>query len=178
MTQADDEIKLILRMQAGDEQALAQLYERLHRHVYALALEMLKNSEDAEEVLQDTFVNVFKSAHRFDAKRGSARSYLYTIARNQARMRLRARASRPRQAELTPDEAQGSNANSPDYTTPMSINAALDALEQQDRQLLEASFYQGYSHRELAETTGLALGTIKSRIRRALLRLRELLETP
>lgn len=166
------------RLQAGDEAALQALYERLGGKVFALACRMLSSREDAEEVVQDAFVKFYQNAARFDGERGSVRAFLYGIARNEALMRLRARRSRPRKLNLdlhAPGQPWVA-APSGDAVAGLSVQLALEQLEPADVELLKASFFRGYSHGELAEATGLPLGTVKSRLRRALLRLRDLLE--
>jgi RNA polymerase sigma factor (sigma-70 family) len=90
----DDETSLVIRLSQGDETALRDLFDRLSRQVFSLALEMLHNHQDAEEVLQDTFVKLF-TQNGFNPQLGSARAYIYTIARNECLMRLRAKGSRP-----------------------------------------------------------------------------------
>lgn len=168
----DTASELMLRVAEGDESALGRLYERLGGNVFALALHMLGNREDAEEVLQDSFVNLYRSARRFDPALGSVRAYAYTIARNQARMRLRNRRSR---LSTEPLDDREPSAPPADKASAIALNGALARLEHDEVRLLEAAFFDGFSHIELAERTGLPLGTLKSRIRRALLKLRGLL---
>lgn len=173
----EDEAELALRLRQRDEPALRELYDRLSGNVYALALQMLGSREDAQEIVQDAFVNLYNSAHRFDPSRGSLRAYLYTIARNACRMRLRARRSRPvAKSEIDLHEADTPFAAEPSRTDPidrLTVQQAFALLDGDDAALLEASFFQGYSHAEIAERNGTPLGTVKSRIRRALLRLRD-----
>ena len=172
------ETELMLRLQSGDDAALAGLYEVLGSHVYALALQMLRNREDAEEVLQDSFVKLHHSAARFDPEMGSVRAYLYTIARNEARMRLRAKRSRPKKSASYDLHEPNSSFRAPskdDHDLRISLDGALEHLNAEDAHLLKASFFQGYTHAELSEQTGLPLGTVKSRVRRALLKLRDML---
>lgn len=139
---------------------------------------MLRSPEDAEEVLQDTFVKLYEHSSRFDPARGSAQAYVYTVARNEARLRLRARRSRPVKATVGDLSYAHSRLAAPaaDHATRLTVEKALATLEEGDCELLRASFYRGFSHAELSEQTGLPLGTLKSRIRRALLKLRDLLE--
>ncbi|HEX7003785.1 MAG TPA: sigma-70 family RNA polymerase sigma factor [Trueperaceae bacterium] len=165
----DTESELMLRLAEGDESALGRLYERLSGNVFSLALHMVGNREDAEEVLQDSFVNLYRSARRFDPSLGSVRAYAYTIARNQARMKLRSRKSRP---VTQPIEEREAVTQPSDGAAAVALNGALSRLESDEVRLLEATFFDGFSHSELAERTGLPLGTLKSRIRRALLKLR------
>ena len=165
----------MLRLQSGDDTALAELYALLANNVYALALHMLRNREDAEEVLQDTFIKLHQNAHHYKSNLGSVKAYAYTIARNEARMRLRKQQSRPHKAD-TYDVHDGSlSATTTDPDTHLSVQTALELLPTEEAQLLKASFFDGYSHAELSEQTGMPLGTLKSRIRRALLKLRDAL---
>jgi RNA polymerase sigma-70 factor, ECF subfamily len=169
----DDETNLIIRLSQGDETALQDLYERLSRQVFSLALQMLNSRQDAEEVLQDTFVKLV-THNGFNPTYGSARAYIYTIARNECLMRLRAKGSRPQLSEIDIHESPLEGA-AKDHDTSLSVQQALSKLESLDAKLLKASFYWGYTHDELAVQTGLPLGTVKSRVRRALLKLREIL---
>ncbi len=176
----DQEAELILRLRQQDEHALKVLYERLSGNVYALALRMLKRGEDAEEVVQDAFVKLFDHAQRFDPSKGSARAYLYTIARNECRMRLRARSSRPRVATGVDVHVSDGFLAAPetgaDPIDRITVERAFDGLEAIDIELLRAAFFEGYTHGDLAERLNLPLGTVKSRIRRALLKMRTSLE--
>jgi RNA polymerase sigma-70 factor (ECF subfamily) len=178
MRLVDAELELLTRVRDGDEAALRALYERLARNVTALALQIVGGREDAEEVVQDTFVTVHRHAGRFDPSRGSVRAWVYTIARNEARMRLRAWSSRP--------VADGADVHDPAFElgTPSGAGAAVDrvlveraleGLPADDVRLLRDAFYAGFSHSELAEREGAPLGTLKSRLRRALLRARDAL---
>lgn len=174
----DAEAVLLKRMQNGDEGALAELYESLSGNVYALALQMLRSREEAEEVLQDTFLKLYRNPHGFQAERGSARAFIYTVARNACLSRLRAKRARPLQAEdldvHDPDASFKAISAHPGMR--VEVQQALDQLEPIDQQLLGEAFLSGYSHGELATRFEMPLGTVKSRVRRALLSLRQFLE--
>jgi RNA polymerase sigma-70 factor, ECF subfamily len=144
----DDEASLVIRLTQGDEAALQDLYERLSRQVFSLALEMLQNRQDAEEVLQDVFVKLV-SHNGFNPQYGSARAYIYTIARNECLMRLRAKGSRPQLSDLDIHDHPLESAHK-DHDTAVTIQNALAKLEALDAKLLKASFYWGYTHDELA----------------------------
>lgn len=184
MAVVDAEAQLVRRVGDGDAGALRELYDALGRNVLALAYRMTGSREDAEEVLQDTFVNVHAAASRFDPARGSVRAWIYSIARNACRMRLRARRSRPMKADSVdvgnpgvplwadPAGPHGTGAHPTDRLT---VQQAFAALSHDEARLLEASFFGGYSHAEIAEAEGVPMGTIKSRIRRAMLKARDAL---
>lgn len=179
MTGVDAEARLMQRVKHGDEAALRDLYDALARNVYALALRMTDSKEDAEEVLQDTFVTAYRTADRFDPRRGSVRAWLYTIARNGCRMRLRAQASRPRaDGAIGPDRlASGAGGpQGPDGAVDrLTVEQAFATLSDAEARLLEAAFFAGLSHAEIAARDGVPLGTVKSRIRRAMLKARDAL---
>ena len=176
MTDVDAEARLMQRVKDGDEAALQDLYAALARNVFALALRMTHSREDAEEVLQDTFVTAYRSADRFDPRRGSVRAWLYTIARNGCRMRLRAQASRPRSdGAVAPDRLASAEHRPPGpdgAVDRLTVEQAFATLSDSEAGLLEAAFFSGLSHAEIAERDGVPLGTVKSRIRRAMLKAR------
>jgi len=166
------------RLRAGSEEAVRELYRRYAAAVYTLALRMLSSKEEAEEVLQDAFYKLYREAHRFDAARGSVKSFLYAVARSLALSRLRTRAARPRWAAEYDLEnlALPLSTLPPDHLTRVYVREALDTLAPLERELLEAAFFEGCSHAELSARYELPLGTLKSKLRRALLKLRERLE--
>ena len=174
----EPEAVLLEHLQRGDEGALAELYESLGSRVYALALQLLRSREEAEEVLQDTFLKLYRNPHGFQSGRGSARAFVYTVARNACLSRLRAKRARPLQAEAMdvhdPDAAFAAVSTEPELSA--EVQQALARLEPLDRQLLGETFFRGYSHGEVAARLNLPLGTVKSRVRRALLSLRQFLE--
>ena len=178
----DIETELMARLKRGDEQALAELYERLSPNVNALAQKLLGSREEAEEVVQDTFLTLYRKADRYKVERQSPRAYIYTIARNNAFSRLRKRKARPQKADaLDVTDARSRYAASPstspstkDRTTELYVEKILGQLDTDERELLEQNFYLGYTHAELAERTDMPLGTVKSKLRRALLKLRDI----
>ena len=178
----DHEAELVVRLRRNDDRALKELYDLLSGNVFALAKQMLWSDEDAEEVVQDTFVNVYEAAARFDPDKGSARAWIYTIARNACKMRLRAKGSRPtKEAGIDLHEPgipvaappQGAN-----HVERLLVQEAFAALEDDEVELLRANFFEGYSHGEIADRTDTPLGTVKSKIRRAMLKVRDALTEP
>lgn len=170
----------IARVVRQDQQALAELYETMAGRVYGLALRITRQVQTAEEVTEDCFWQVWRQAPRFDPARGAAMAWIMTIARSRALDALR----RSDTAEsLGEDRLNGIEAE--DGGDPHDLldavekqhrlHAALRDLEPLPRQLVALAFFRGLSHEEIAGQMGLPLGTVKSHIRRALLRLRELL---
>lgn len=178
-SEVDLETVLMLRLREGDTEALAELYDRLASPVYALALHMLGSPEEAEEVLQDTFLKAYRTSDRYRPALGEPRTYLYTIARNACLSRLRKRSARPRKATHLDVHDAAAAFRGPaggDGLTRMWIDAALEGIDEGDADLVRMAFFGGYSHSQLADRTGLPLGTVKSRLRRAMHRLRNRLE--
>ena len=149
---------LMLRMQAGEQAALAELYRRIRTAVYGLALSYLKHTHDAEDVTQDTFVRVWERIPQYQP-RGTPLAWVLTIARNLALMKLR---ERGKTEELEPEAWERIAADSPLVTA-------------EDRQgLLHA--VTGWKHKEIAALLELPLSTVLSKYRRALQKLRAILE--
>ena len=164
------------------EAALAELYERYSAMVFAVASRVLRDKRDAEEVLQDVFLSLWRTAGRYDPDLGSLGTYLLTLTRNASLSRLRARAAR---AQVLDDDdihdpdgqfARQTAARQPDLTERVVVQAALATLAPDERRLLEGAFFDGLTYEDLAERAGLPLGSVKSRIRRALIKLRGRLE--
>lgn len=164
-----------------DQSALSSLYDALVGQVYGLALRITRQTQLAEEVVQDTFWQVWRQAPRFDAERGSAKAWVMTIARSRALDMLRSLDGG--QCELEAETL--ALVQAPDGDIPPnllmaveqghSLHTALAALEPLPRQLVALAFLRGLSHDEIAQCSGLPLGTVKTHIRRALLTLQQTL---
>lgn len=166
------------RLAKRDERALEELYRRYSPSLYALLLRMLQSPEEAEEILQDSFVQLYREAARYQPERGGVAAFLFAIGRNFALSRLRNRKARPPKIDdldLHNPEQELGLWREDDPTDRILVRRALGRLEPTDRTLLEEAFFDGYSHSELAERHNLPLGTVKTRLRRALLKLREYL---
>jgi RNA polymerase sigma-70 factor (ECF subfamily) len=175
---------LVSAIASGSSAALEQLYDRTSGLVNALAMRVLGNREDAEEVVLDVYTRVWKNAARFDSTRGNAFAWLILMTRSQSIDRLRQRTSRSRGAEPMDDHAEIASAElSPEQNALWHgerkvIKAALDSLPTEQRQALNLAFYEGLTHAELAERLGLPLGTVKTRIQLGLKRMRKFLSAP
>ncbi|MGB3310274.1 MAG: sigma-70 family RNA polymerase sigma factor [Nodosilinea sp.] len=172
---------LVKRLWAGDTSALATLYDRYSSMVYTLALKMLANPTEAEDLTQEVFVN-FWQRQQYNPDRGSIGSYLATYTRSRAIDRLRISSGRAtilqRFQRIT---AASSRSPSPvDHATQQEqrqyLRVALDQLPPAEREVLEIAYFQGLSQSEIAAQLGIPLGTVKSRCRQGLLRLRDLLK--
>lgn len=177
--QTSEEQTLMLRLQSRDEAALAELYVRLGQHVQALAFRLLSDREEAQEVLQDTFARLYARAHQYRPELGSPRAFIYTVARHEALSRLRARGARPLRSDDDDVLAELSMpSSSADLDTRVVVQQVLGKLPERDQVLLHDAFFAGLSHAEIAEQRALPLGTVKTRVRRALAVMRRALGEP
>jgi len=164
----------------ADTTALGALYDRYGRKVYALAYGILRCKPDAEDVLQEVFERVWKKSHTFQDALGDVKHWLLRIAHNRSINRLKARTLREGPSVNSSDSAAGglpeSIANSLEISTDFDIGEyvrkALEYLPEEQRRLIELAFFKGLSHSEIAETEKLPLGTVKTRIRSGIMRLR------
>jgi len=186
--QPDPEIDraILLRMQSGDQRALSELYERWFPVVNALVSRMVKSASDEEDVVEETFWQAWRQADRFAAERGSVQTWLLTIARSRSLDRLR---SLKRRREDSIDDISSSSGASVESALPPSssdpllaaeleersvlVRAALSDLPREQREALELGYFGGLSQSEIAERTGQPLGTVKTRMRLALHKLRD-----
>lgn len=172
LTHLSDEA-LIERMAHRDERALTELHGRYARLLYALGHRMLHQREDVESCVQDAFLNAWNHAGRFDIARAKAKTWLVSIAHHRFLQELR---DRPQTAlEL---EDWDTPTQSPELVNALMAQQALGVLDASQRRLVELAYFRGHSHAALAELTGLPLGTVKSRLRAALDRMRGALGEP
>jgi RNA polymerase sigma-70 factor (ECF subfamily) len=174
---------LLERIAAGEQAALAELYDLTVPKVFSLASFILRNSRDAEEIVCDSFAQVWRSARQYDRGRGSAMGWLLTICRSRAvdRRRRNRAAMRTGVSDgptgVWDDYAQGPDDILQAFEEDSALYRALYRLCPLRRHLISLAFLQGLTHEEIARETGLAAGTVKSHIRRALAAMRAELGT-
>lgn len=172
--------RLIVKISQGDRTALSKLYDRYARMIYSIAWKSLNSVEDCEEVVLDVFAQVWQIADRFDQERGSIEQWLFTLARSRIIDKLR------KLQRLS--KVNESIFSSPEIVVPTTsidpieaveiverrqqVQAALSLIPLEQRRVIELAYYQGLSHTQIASQTGLSLGTVKTRLRLGLSKLK------
>lgn len=176
-------VGLVERMATGDQDALARLYDETSGVIHALALRILRSPEDAEEAVLDAYSKAWRLSGSFDSGRASVMTWLIMMTRTIAIDRIRAGATRAERTEALDQPHHEAPANDLDPELQavfgeqrVRVLAALAKLPEEQRAAIELAFFGGYSHSELAEKLGVPLGTVKTRVRLGLGRLRGHLE--
>jgi RNA polymerase sigma-70 factor (ECF subfamily) len=173
---ADSDRSLIDHVRAGGEQAMASVFDRYAGLVYSVALRVLKDAGQAEDVTQEIFFQLWRNPDSFSFSRGTLGTWLLVVARNRAIDQLRQR--RPAESVEDVVVASATNLQSEAETSILMqrVRGILGDLPREQQQSLQMAFFDGLSHSEIAERTGQPLGTVKTRIRSALSSLRKRLE--
>jgi RNA polymerase sigma-70 factor, ECF subfamily len=171
---------LLVRVARGDATAFDELYVRCSPLVFGMVLQVLRDPAQAEEVTQEVLVEAWRNAARFDPDRGTARSWLLTMARRRAIDRVRSA-----QAAADRDVRAGVAAGVPDYDQVAEavwqrfereqVRRCLDGLTPLQHEAISLAFYRGQTQREVSDTLGVPLGTVKTRLRDGLIRMRDCL---
>jgi len=175
-------IPLLPRVATGDRAAIRECISRYGGLIWSLARRASKGQDDAEDAVQEIFLDVWKSANRYDASIGSETTFIAMIARRRLVDRRRQRARTPETDPLSERGEVGKRESATSGSVPPEMGAeaalaarALDQLRPEQRQVLIMTTCQGLSHEEVANSTGMPLGTVKAHARRGLLRVREIL---
>jgi RNA polymerase sigma-70 factor (ECF subfamily) len=173
---------LVSKLAAGDEDALASLYDSTNRIVYGLALRILGEPSSAEDVTMEVYMQVWRTAGSYDPLRGTVLSWLATLARSRALDSLRSRKARRADLEENVDDVVNlrDSRPSPELASVKDgwsriVQKAMAQLSPDQREAIELAYFSGLTHAEAAIQTGLPLGTVKTRIRLGMLHLRQLL---
>jgi RNA polymerase sigma-70 factor (ECF subfamily) len=174
----DPLVGLLALVAAGDEQAFAELYRRVAPAVFGLVVKVVRDPAQAEEVTQEVFVELWRTASRFDPARGTARSWVMTCAHRRAVDRVRSAERAARRDDLAGRRDQGRPYDEvvEQVETGLErerVRRGLAALTDLQREAVVLAYYGGYTHRQIAELLGVPSGTVKTRLRDGLLRLRD-----
>ena len=182
-TTEESQAQLLRRIAGQDRQALAEFYDQTAGPLFSTAIRILGDAHEAEEVIQDAFLRIWGRAGTFDATLGAPFYWALSITRNRAIDRLRARQRRVRLADELQEAAA---ADFPPFAPALqsglsegdlaAVRSAVSGLPGEQRQAIEMAFFGGMTHAEIAEALQEPLGTIKARIRRGMLKLRESLQ--
>lgn len=172
--------ELLASIQGKDVRALEQFYDRHRVLAYSLALRVVGNPGDAEDVVQEAFLNVWRGAGTYRSERSSPRSWLLSIVHNRSIDKLRGRQSRIQPVALeegtdVPDSVDVWRQVSQNLTG-QDVKQALQQLPAEQREAIELAYFQGYTHTQIAQLTEVPLGTVKGRMRIGLHKLKSLLE--
>lgn len=176
-----EQVRLVAAMARGDKTAMATLYDQLSGPLHSLALHLLGSTAEAEDLAQDIFLQLWRTAASYDPARGSVFSWAVTLTRNRAIDRLRMRKRRGELlAEAGPDLQPAAAGGGPDSADSLwlrektaTVRAALAELAPDQRQAIELAFFGGLTQQEIAARLDEPLGTVKARIRRGLLKLKD-----
>jgi RNA polymerase sigma-70 factor (ECF subfamily) len=162
--------ELMQRIIQRDQRALSELYRRYGNPVYSMALRVLSIPVEAEEVTQDTFLKVWNQAERWDSNRGKLSSWLLAITRNAAIDRLRKENRQPTVTAIPVDEmphltAERAVVDDPNWQNGQMLRSLLGQLPEEQAQVIQLAFFQGLTHSQMARMLDLPLGTVKTRVR-------------
>ena len=167
------------RVARGEAEAVQDCVDRYGPLVWSLARKMISNEQDAEDAVQDVFIDVWRSAKRYDPKKASDRGFVAMIARRRLVDRLRRRNSRPNLVQFPEGFQVGTeeHTRTVDRATAPQVLGLLDRLREDHRSFVRMAVLEGMTHQEISDATGTPLGTVKSGIRRSLISMREWLES-
>jgi RNA polymerase sigma-70 factor, ECF subfamily len=173
-------LHLIQQVAKQDRDAFSQLYDRFSTLVFTLAMRMLKARSDAEDLLQEVFVQVWRQAQSYSAERGSPEAWIINIARSRAIDKIRSIRRMQKSFVLTDDPAQAESSDNVESSaaeseTRLAMNSALANLPDTQRKVLELAYFDGLTQSEIADRLAEPLGTVKTRMRSGIQRLREIL---
>lgn len=178
--------ELMARIKARDSSALSELYDNYNRLLFGLILSVLKKREEAEDILQEVFTKIWENAEKFDLEKGTVYTWIVTLARNKSIDRLRSKVYKEQKKQstsLNDDDVFHplySDESDPLENTILSdrakrVHEALNEISEKQRKVLQVAYFSGMSQSEISEEFDIPLGTVKTRMRDGMLKLRELL---
>lgn len=181
---SSDERALIKRVKAGDTKALEELYDLYKALLFGMIISIVKKREEAEDVLQEVFMKIWEKAHTFDEERGNVYSWIVTLTRNKSIDRIRSKGYKTQQKASTsvnqPEFTLESDKFDPLETTIFSdrselVKKALEQIPEEQSEVIKVAYYGGMTQSEIAEHLGIPLGTVKTRTRQGMIKLKNIL---
>lgn len=179
----EEDSDLLLRIAEQDEQAIESLYDRYSKLLYSIIMAILKNQEEAQDLLQEVFVQIWQKAPSFDVNRGNVYSWIVSMTRNRAIDRLRSKGFRERKQEYYDYDIDLIEANC--FPTPLDavliterealVRDAFEKISPDQQKVIHLAYFEGNSQSEIAELLQIPLGTVKTRTRQAMITLHQLL---
>lgn len=182
---SDDEIELMKRIKARDADALEELYDLYKRLLFGMVISIVKKREEAEDVLQEIFVKIWNKADSFNENRGNVYSWIVTLTRNKAIDRIRSKGYKTQQNQSVnihePFFSLEGDRYDPMETTIFSnraelVKKALEEIPKEQSEVIKIAYYRGMTQSEIAEYLKIPLGTVKTRTRQGLIKLKRILE--
>jgi RNA polymerase sigma-70 factor (ECF subfamily) len=181
----EEDLRLLLRVKERDQSALSELYDRYASLLYSMVLKVVKANDEAEDLLQEIFLQIWNKASLFASEKGSAYTWILTIAKRKAIDRLRSKDMINKGISLDDDDKFVAIPDAAYTANPLSatINSEYESLMREglaqlsveQRTVIELSYYEGYTQEQIAAQVGAPLGTVKTRMRQGLMKLREFL---
>jgi len=169
------ETSILQRIAAGDQAAVADCIDQYEDLIWSLARRYLGMDADAEDAVQEVLIELWSNAHRFNPDAGSEVTFVSTISRRRLIDRLRKKGRAPGISDIddTPESALSEKAAGDDFAEASKVVDVLENMDEEHSQILSLSVYEGYSHSEIAEQLDMPLGTVKTKVRRGLIHIRE-----
>lgn len=180
-----DELALMTLIKAGDETALEQLYDIYKSLLFGMIISVVKKRETAEDVLQEVFMQIWEKAHHFDEDRGNVYSWIVTLTRNRAIDQIRSKSYKTGQNTSNSVNEPGFSLEGDTYdpleTTIFSdraelVKKALNEIPEKQREVIKVAYFGGMTQSEISDHLGIPLGTVKTRTRQGLIKLKNILE--
>ncbi|MEC3966061.1 RNA polymerase sigma factor [Flagellimonas halotolerans] len=170
MKNSFEDHEVIARLNSGDDKALYQLYDKYSGALFGVILRMCRDKDKAEDLLQETFIKIWKNIAAYDASKGRFYTWAYRIARNTTLNSMRTKNKLIQTNDLSVYDTKEVNEELPNYTE---LKGSIKALEPHHQKAIALVYYSGYTHKQAHKAMGVPLGTFKSYIRQALKQLRE-----
>jgi len=173
-----DEQQLVVLLNEQNNDAFNYLYDHYSGALFTIINQIVPDKDTAGDVLQEVFVNIWKKINTYDPSKGRLFTWMLNIARNAAIDKVRSRGYRDNQRnqQIMDTETSGINVSSNPTVSDVGLKKVLNTLNDESRKLIDLSYFQGFTHEEIAKMLGIPLGTVKTRIRTAIIQLRTMIK--